>query len=92
MNRARWLTAILLSLPLLSSVHAQGTGPTVPDTPPTPLDSEQRTPDREHSSEANSPPIDRHTQQREDPRPRSERLPKEIAPSSESSTPPKAKP
>ena len=77
--RSGWL-AIGLGL-ITTLAMAQGTGPTVPDTPPAPLDSEQHRP--EGTTRPSAPPGEDQTLKQENQqRPRSEWLPPEVSPNS----------
>lgn len=79
--RSGWL-AIGLGL-ITTLAMAQGTGPTVPDTPPAPLDSEQHRMEPEGTTRPSAPPGEDQTLKQENQqRPRSERLPPEVSPNS----------
>ncbi|WP_462380696.1 hypothetical protein [Pseudomonas sp. Marseille-QA0892] len=79
--RSGWL-GIGLGL-MTTMAFAQGTGPTVPDTPPAPLDSEQHRMEPERTTRPSAPPAEDQTLEQENQqRPRSERLPPEVAPGS----------
>lgn len=89
--RSGWLG---IGLGLMTTLAlAQGTGPTVPDTSPAPLESEQHRMDPERTTRPSAPPGENQTLEQENQqRPRSERLPPEISPGSTSPSAPDRRP